>query len=329
MKRASKTLLLALLLAAALVLGTWLATGYNGWAGKTCYALLCPLGVDTWFPAETVVELSPDSREADLAHLEEVCIRLVDIDWRFRVEEDADGQTARVKVRTWHPARSRRLAAEIRKEYYGGLWEMPLPEGWRVEGPIGDVCRALEEASRQLDPEGRGLRFELSAELAEQPVKMEPRGTFRDAARILAEIAPLQLQAVFCGDTAILAQKGFVARPAVFALEAVDAETGEPVPGARVANRWGLGAWTQPLTQDGDATKMCLLYVPVWRASLGERWLDENPGELEAEIEAEGYAPAPLRFRPELHSTAHIPLLRAEMHRSTPEARPPVSPPSH
>ena len=315
MKRLAKALLAAILLATLAIPAIWLANGYSGWAGKACYTLLCPLGVDTWFPAETIVELSEDAREADLARLKDVCRRLVDIDWSFRVEEDADGHTARVKVRTWHPARSRMLAAAIREEFYGSLWEMPIPEPWRTECPLGEACRALEEASRTLDPAGRGLRFDVAAELRDQPVKMELRGTFRDAARALAEVVPHRLQAVFSGDTAILVQTTLVAQPAVFALEAVDAETGEPVPGARVANRWGLGAWTQPSTEDEGKTQMCLLYVPIRRASLGERWLDEKPEELAVEIEAEGYAPATVHFSPELHPTAHIPLLRAELHR--------------
>lgn len=313
MKRPAKALLLGILLAAVLVLGTWLATGYNGWAGKACYKLLCPLGVDTWFPTETVVGLSANAREADLARLEEVCARLVDIDWRCRVEEDADGQTARIKVRTWHPARSRTLAADIRKEFYGGLWEMPLPDGWRMEGTLGEACRSLEKASQKLDSEGRGLRFEVPEELAGLPVKMALAGTFRDAARALEEV--VRLQTVFAGDTAILAKTGPVAKPVVFALEAVDAETGASVAGARVENRWHLGAWTEQAAND-DGTKMCLLYVPVWRAAVGGCWLEDQPEEVSAEIAAEGYAPATVRIMPDLHPTAYIPILRAEMHRS-------------
>lgn len=217
------------------------------------------------------------------------------------------------------------LVMPARAESGGGLWEMPLPGGWRTEGTLGEACRALEEASRKTDPNGRGLRFEVEEELSGQSVQLMAtadcgRMTFRDAALWLAEIThggpeKTRLEAVFCGDTAILAAGRCVAEPVVFALDARDAESGEAVPGARVENRWGLGAWTGQAEGDGEV-KMCLLYRPSWRISIGGHWLASESEEVDAKIVAEGYESAKVRFLPEWGRVANIPVLRVEMRRT-------------
>ncbi len=215
------------------------------------------------------------------------------------------------------------IGMSARAESGGGLWEMPLPEGWRVEGTLGEACRALEDASRKTDPKGRGLRFEVEEDLSVQLMAITNcrRMTFRDAALWLAEFThggpgKTRLEAVFCGDTAILAAGWCVAEPVVFALDARDAESGEAVPGARVENRWGLGAWTGQAEGDGEV-KMCLLYRPSWRRSIGGHWLaGESQEEVEAKIVAEGYVSAQVRFLPEWGRVAKIPVLRVEMRRT-------------
>ena len=101
--------------------------GVAAWAGL--YPVLCLCGVDHWFPADAVVELSDvsgpdagrsgtDAHRLEVAKVVYLCRLHTDVDFSWRIVEDA-GASVRLRFRTCHPWVSRRLAKGVKEAYDG------------------------------------------------------------------------------------------------------------------------------------------------------------------------------------------------------------------
>ena len=115
--------------AAAAVGGVFLMSpvGVFAWAGL--YPVLCMFGVDHWFPADAVVELSDvsgpdagrsgtDAHRLEVAKVVYLCRLHTDVDFSWRIVEDA-AASVRLRFRTCHPWVSRRLAKGVKDAYDG------------------------------------------------------------------------------------------------------------------------------------------------------------------------------------------------------------------
>lgn len=92
------------------------------------YPVLVWFNVDRWFPATAEIPLldvsGPDVAQAgspargmEVAKIGFIAGRFTDIDFGCRILDPGSGPSVRVRVRTWHPLQSRRLADSIRRAY--------------------------------------------------------------------------------------------------------------------------------------------------------------------------------------------------------------------
>lgn len=112
-------------LAIAFLLGT--EPGRIVWC-TALYPVLVWFNVDRWFPATAEIPLldvsGPDvaqagspARAMEVAKIGFIAGRFTDIDFGCRILDPGSGPSVRVRVRTWHPLQSRRLADSIRRAY--------------------------------------------------------------------------------------------------------------------------------------------------------------------------------------------------------------------
>lgn len=204
------------------------------------------------------------------------------------------------------------------------IWDLPVPEGFRVAGTCAEAYRALEAFSSECDPAGRGVRFVVAGELAERPVAFTANNlcdgksmTLADAALFLAECVHGRFVPI--GGAGIVGWRGEpMAEAATFLAECRDADSGEAVRGARPrAVLPGLPAVSGE-TGIREGLVLCMVARMASRMRVEGVFVESTEQEpLRVVIEAEGYEPATVEVPGEPQTAwTGVPIVSVEMRRA-------------